>query len=164
MALPQHALSQPLNERYNELLRQRVALEGQQAQALAEAEKARQKAQKNTRRAYLLLLLLPLLALWCRKPSLDLATHQRMVQQKDSLFTAQNALLDSTRNELEALEKLKVQQIKYVIKKGDTLEELGLLFFNDRQGGYRIGKDNNIVTKYQTHHLVKGDTLLIRFR
>ncbi len=121
MALPQHALSQPLNERYNELLRQRVALEGQHAQAQAQAENARQKAQKNTRRAYLLLLLLPLLALWCRKPSFDLATHQRIVQQKDSLFAAQNAILDSTRNELESLEKLKFHQIKYVIKKCYTL-------------------------------------------
>ena len=69
-----------------------------------------------------------------------------------------------TKNKLlkwQNLEKNKKHSFKYAIKKGDMLTSLGQQFFNNKDAGYQIGKDNGITTNYQEFHLTPGDTLLI---
>jgi hypothetical protein len=147
---------EPIEKRYNDLLKQRIALEGELAmlQKNAASELA---AERSSRYKMLLgLLLLPLLTFVCNtKEDPSVSAHkiavkadsiQQLLMEKDNLLTT------------------KKDSIKYVIKEGDMLVSLGQLFFNDPKAGYQIGKDNGFDTEKQYRKLVVGDTLTIRFR
>lgn len=146
----------PIKDRYNDLLRERVALEGELAlqRRRAEIELAAARARGN--QWLLLLLLLPLFTLICRQKTDPSVFESQMAAFRDSLAKCQNEQI--------FLEKTRKQSVKYIIRQGDALTSIGSLFFNDRQAGYQIGKDNGILTDYQQHHLNLGDTLIINFR
>ena len=144
--------NEPIEERYNDVLRQRVALEGQLSLLKSSHQQELKIAHKRSNRYLLLLLLLPLTSLLCKKKIDPSVYEHQLAAQRDSIqFIAQ--ALD--------LEKNKKHLIKYVIRKGDMLTSLGELFFNNKEAGYQIGLDNGIKTEYQHYHLVPGDTLLI---
>jgi hypothetical protein len=152
-------LNEPLEERYNELLRKRIALEGEIAMMRRNHEAELRLSDKRSYRYLWLLLILPLTTLLCQK-KIDPSVYDRqIVAQRDSIQQ-----LLQLKNQMETLEKTTVRQVKYVIKEGDDLAKLGLLFFNDLKTGYQIGKDNNLYSDYQHQHLIPGDTLLINFR
>jgi hypothetical protein len=147
------AFEAPIEDRYKELLRQRIALEGELA--LARKQHTAELAQVRTRsnRFLLLLLLLPLAWLvFLRKTPPSVSERQLMVER------------DSLHNELMLVSATKKDSVLYVIKKGDVLADLGRLFFNDPAAGYQIGKDNGIQSRYDEYHLNPNDTLVIRFR
>ncbi len=144
--------NEPIEERYNDVLRQRVALEGQLSLLKSNHQQELKIAHKRSNRYLLLLLLLPLTTLLCKK-KIDPSVYERqLTAQRDSIQQITRDLV---------LEKEKKHTIKYVIRKGDVLTSLGELFFNNREAGYQIGLDNGINTEYQLYHLVPGDTLLI---
>lgn len=146
---------EPIEERFNDVLRQRVALEGEMTFLKQRHEQELKKAHKRSNQYLLLLLLLPFMSLLCKK-KIDLEVHEhQMAIQKDSIQKLATAL---------EIEKNRVHSIKYIIKKGDMLNSLGELFFNDKTKGYDIGRDNGITTNYQEYHLIPGDTLLINIR
>jgi hypothetical protein len=145
--------SDVLEERYYHLLRQRLELEGKHAAAHKQHIEAIEDAKQSNKRLWLLLLLLPVLSLICRKkptPSVPLSE----AVQKDSLIQ----VLRKERDSLESKTK-----ILYVIKKGDKLVDLGKRFWGHPDSGYRIGRDNGIYDSIQYYHLIPGDTLVIRF-
>ena len=151
--------TESIEEKYKELLRQRVALEGDWSLQKRQQEEALGKAKKRASQYLLLLLLLPLTTLIChrRKEAAVLTAYENQIlAQKDSLR--------NLREDVRFLGKTKVKQLKYVIKPGDMLSILGELFFNDREAGIQIGKDNGIVTSEQMANLRVGDTLNIIFR
>ena len=144
--------NEPIEERYNDVLRQRVALEGQLSLLKSNHQQELKIAHKRSNRYLLLLLLLPLTTLLCKK-KIDPSVYERqLTAQRDSIQQITQDLV---------LEKNRKHTIKYVIRKGDMLTSLGELFFNNRESGYQIGLDNGIKTEYQLYHLVPGDTLLI---
>ena len=144
--------NEPIEERYNDVLRQRVALEGHLSLLKSNHQQELKIAHKRSNRYLLLLLLLPLTTLLCKK-KIDPSVYERqLTAQRDSIQQITRDLV---------LEKEKKHTIKYVIRKGDVLTSLGELFFNNREAGYQIGLDNGINTEYQLYHLVPGDTLLI---
>ena len=144
--------TEPIEERYNEVLRQRVTLEGQLALLQHNHAEELKAAKKRSNRYLLLLFLLPLFSLICSK-KIRLSEHERLMNiQKDSILLLQNQL---------SIEKNKKHQLRYIIKKGDYLTTIGKIFFNDPNMGYQIGKDNNISDEYSQYHLTPGDTLLI---
>ncbi len=152
-------LNEPLQERYNELLRKRIALEGEIAMMRRNHEVELRQSDKRSYRYLWLLLILPLTTLLCRK-KIDPSVYDRqIVVQRDSIQQ-----LLQLKIQMEALEKTTVRKVKYVIQEGDDLAKLGLLFFNDLKTGYQIGKDNHLYSDYQHQHLIPGDTLLIKFR
>lgn len=145
--------SNALEERYYHLLRQRLELEGKRATEQQQHHEALIASQKFNKRLWLLLLLLPVLSLICRKkptPSVPLAE----AMQKDSLIQILQRQRDSLENKTKVL---------YVIKKGDKLVDLGKRFWGHRDSGYRIGRDNGIYDSIQYYNLIPGDTLVIRF-
>ena len=151
--------TESIEEKYKELLRQRVALEGDWSLQKRQQEEALGKAKKRASQYLLLLLLLPLTTLIChrRKEAAMLTAYENQIlAQKDSLR--------NLREDVRFLDKTKVKQLKYVIKPGDMLGILGELFFNDREAGIQIGKDNGIITSEQMANLRVGDTLKIIFR
>ncbi len=146
----------PLEERYNDLLKQRVALEGKLALNRRQAEKELAKARSKNKTYLFLLLLLPLLTFWWNKTHYIKPLEQKTALQQDSIV--------HLKLELAAIKKVKKDSIRYVIKKGDMLVTLGSLFFNDPAAGYQIGIDNGIASKEEQYHLKLGDTLTIHYR
>ncbi len=147
---------EPLEERYNDLLKQRVALEGKLALSQLQAETELAKAHTKNKRYLFLLLLLPLLTFWCNKTQYIKPLEQKTALQQDSI--------DKLKNEMATIKKVKKDSIRYIIQKGDMLVTLGNLFFNDPAAGYQIGMDNGISSKEQQYNLIPGDTLTIHYR
>lgn len=147
---------EPLEERYNDLLKQRVALEGKLAISRHQAETELAKARSKNKRYLFLLLLLPLLTLWYNKTQYIKPLEQKTVLLQDSIV--------QLKNDITAIKKVKKDSVRYVIRKGDMLVTLGNLFFNDPTAGYQIGLDNGIASKEQQYHLIPGDTLTIHYR
>jgi hypothetical protein len=140
-------------ERYNEILRQRISLEGELAQLRKKHEAELAQAHTRGNRFLLLLLLLPLLTLFFGKKTPPALSERQLLAERDSL-----------QRELNFLEKTSKDSVLYVVKKGDMLISLGDLFFNDPAAGYQIGKDNGYLSKFDQYHLPQGDTLVIKFR
>lgn len=143
---------EPIEERYNDVLKQRVALEGQITFLKQNHEIELRKAHKRSNQYLLFLLLLPLMTLLCRDKIAPSVYEHQIAMQRDSI----NHLAVKLNQE-----QSKKHTFKYVIRKGDMLATLGEQFFNNREMGYQIGRDNGITTNYQEYHLRPGDTLTI---
>lgn len=147
---------EPLVEKYNEVLKKRVALEGELALTRRNAEAELAKMRSINKRYLFLLFLLPLLIFWFSKKKYIQPLEQQVVVQKDSIVRLHEDIVQAR--------KIKKDSIRYVIRKGDMLVTLGSLFFNDAAAGYQIGMENGITSDYQRYHLKPGDTLTIHYR
>ena len=149
-------LQEPIEERYNEILRQHIALKGEMAMLRQKQTEDLRKADKRSYRFLYILLILPLTTFLCGK-KIDPSVYERQIAaQQDSITQLQSAMI--------LLEKTKIRQTQYVIRPGDDLSIIGNLFFNDIKTAYQIGKDNGLYSDYQHQHLHPGDTLIINFR
>ena len=149
-------LQEPIEERYNEILRQHIALKGEMAMLRQKQTEDLRKADKRSYRFLYILLILPLTTFLCGK-KIDPSVYERQITaQRDSITQLQSAMI--------LLEKTKIRQTQYVIRPGDDLSIIGNLFFNDIKTAYQIGKDNGLYSDYQHQHLHLGDTLVINFR
>ncbi len=151
--------TESIEEKYKELLRQRITHEGEAAMQKRQQEEAVSKAKKRASQYLLLLLLLPLTTLICHRRK-----EAAMLKSYESQILAQKDSIRNLREDVRFLDKTKVKQLKYVVKQGDMLGILGELFFNDREAGTQIGKDNGIITSEQMANLKAGDTMKIIFR
>jgi hypothetical protein len=150
------SFNEPIEQRYNDLLKQRLALKGELA-LLKQTKEAELAAERSSRYKMLLgLLLLPLFTLVCNRKTPPSVYEHKIAVQRDSI----QQLLD----EKAELIKTEKDSIRYVIQKGDMLIALGQMFYNDSTAGYQIGKDNGFTTERQHRNLVIGDTLTIHFR
>ncbi|MDZ7877021.1 MAG: hypothetical protein U5L45_05090 [Saprospiraceae bacterium] len=150
------SFNEPIEQRYNDLLKQRLELKGEIA-LLKHTKEAELVIERRSRYKMLLsLLLLPLFTFVCNRKIPSSVYEHKIAVQRDSI----QQLLD----EKALLLKTQKDSIRYVIQKGDMLIALGQLFYNDSTAGYQIGKDNGFVTQQQHENLVIGDTLTIRFR
>ena len=95
---------------------------------------------------------------------------QKMLVQKQrsSLKIHENSISDYEKQIKELSTKLNrleqtrsVRELKYKVKKGDVLHELGELFYNDSDAGIQIALDNKI---YDIRGLPVGETLTIKYR
>lgn len=141
-----------LDEQYREVLKQRVALEGE----LAVANKATAAYRGKSGRYLLAFGLMAALTAW-----LWIYKQRPIVQKVQTIV--QTDSLNYYREELAAYRQRSPREIKYVIKDKDVLEDLGELFYNSMTAGYRIGRDNGIETRQERRRLNPGDTLVIRF-
>lgn len=149
-------MKEPIEFRFNELLREHTALKGAYQIAQKTANEQLEKTQKSANRYLLLLLFLPLFTLLCHKIPPPSVSRIEYSNTRDSLET-----LRFLHQKMGMTAK---NQVKYVVKQGDMLVTIGELFFNNREAGYQIGIDNNIISDYDQKHLVVGDTLIINFR
>ena len=150
------SFNEPIEQRYNDLLKQRLALKGELA-LLKKTKEGEIAAERWSRYKMLLgLLLLPLFTFLCNQKTPPSVYEHKIALKSDSI---QQLLIEK-----DNLIRTKKDSIKYVIKQGDMLTTLGYLFFNDAEAGYQIGKDNGFTTEKQHKKLVIGDTLTIRFR
>ena len=149
-------LQEPIEERYNEILRQHIALKGEMAMLRQKQTEDLRKADRRSYRFLYIFLILPLTTFLCGK-KIDPSVYERQIAaQRDSINQLQSAMI--------LLEKTKIRQTQYVIRPGDDLSIIGNLFFNDIKTAYQIGKDNGLYSDYQHQHLHPGDTLVINFR
>ena len=149
-------LQEPIEERYNEVLRQHIAMKGEMAMLRQKHKEELLKASKSPYRFLYILLILPLTTFLCGK-KIDPSVYERQIAaQRDSISQLQS--------EISLIEKTKIRQTQYVIREGDDLSIISNLFFNDMKSAYQIAKDNNINSEYQLQHLKPGDTLVINFR
>ncbi len=150
--LTQFRIIEELDEQYREVLKQRVALEGE----VAVAKKTTAVYRGKSGRYLLALGLMTALAAW-----LWIYKQRPIVQKVQTIV--QSDSLAYYREELDSYRQRAPKEIKYVIKDKDVLEDLGLLFYNNMTAGYRIGRDNGIDTRRERRRLTPGDTLVIRF-
>ena len=149
-------LQEPIEERYNEVLRQRIAVVGEMAILRQQHKEELKKANKSPYRFLYILLILPLTTFLCGK-KIDPSVYERQIAaQRDSISQLQSERI--------LLEKTQLKQIRYAIRPGDDLSIIGNLFFNDIKAAYQIGRDNGLYSDYQHQHLNPGDTLVINFR
>jgi hypothetical protein len=146
-------LIEPFEEKYKEVLKQRLTLEGEVAlwKQRYHEDIARYKQRAN--RYILLLLLLPLVALFFRRQTPPSVDWQPFAIQRDSL-----------KNLLDNLEKTHVRQIKYIAQKGDTPASLGSLFYNNEKAAAQIIRDNYLDLLGYVREIKAGDTLKIIYR
>jgi hypothetical protein len=147
---------EPIEDRFNELLKKRVALEGELALSRRQSEAALAKARTKSKRYFWLMLLLPFLTFWYAKTMYIKPLEQKIALQSDLIVQLQN--------DIAAIKPIKKDSIRYVIRQGDMLVTLGKLFFNDPKAGLQIGLENGMTSDYQQNHLEPGDTLTIRYR
>ena len=84
---------EPLEDRYNDLLKQRVALKGELASVRKQADENLSKARTKNRRYVLLLFLVPFLTFWCSKKRYIQPLEQTTMRQHDSILTLQNDVI-----------------------------------------------------------------------
>jgi hypothetical protein len=150
------SFDEPIEQRYNDLLRQRIALEGELAM-LRKNQEIELAAERSSRYKFLLaILLLPLCTFVCNRKTDPSVYEYQIAVKSDSI----KQLL----SEQQGFKLTEKDSIHYVIQQGDMLISLGQLFYNDSTAGYQIGKDNGFSTERQYRKLLIGDTLTIHFR
>lgn len=140
---------------YVQLLKNKIQLEGELLQLRKSAE---QNDAKKRRRYNTLLFLLFLI------PFITYVIGKKQAPPVQQLIHKECDSITYYRTHYEAIRATQIRQLRYVVKEGDILEDLGLLFFNNKQAGIQIGVDNQINTEKQQHRLIPGDTLQINFR
>lgn len=157
-----------MEDKYVESAKRVVELEGNLLQGKKEFQQQLRKKSKWNSFLWFLLFLLPLLYYFFGKP----AQKEIVVEptnQIDSITTIYQEKLAGKTTEISELNKTidaiqgaKVKrELKYVVKKGDILNDLGKLFYNDSTAWYQIALDNKI---YDVRGLPVGDTLTIKYR
>lgn len=156
-----------LEERYIETVKAKVALEGAQIQQKKDYERVLKKKNRNIKRLFLLLFLLPVLYYFFGRPEPQIISPP-VVQATDTLdrykkmLAEKEAALAKIQAQLTTIQSTQhIREIQYVVNKGDMLYDLGLLFYNDTTAWYQIALDNKV---YDMKGLTIGDTLTIKFR
>ena len=156
-----------LENQYVATVKAKVALEGAQIQDRIEYQKALKKKNKWNNWLLFLLFLLPILYYFFGQPKQEIMptsnvpTSDSLNIYKEKLMEKEVALVTANQ-ELRAINNtLNIRTIEYVVKKGDMLFDLGLLFYNDSTAWRQIALDNKI---YDTRGLPVGDTLKINYR
>jgi hypothetical protein len=137
-----------LNDQSTRLLdmaKQRIELEGELA-----ISKKQNAADSDIRRSQMfkflaLLLILPFMVWICHKPKptpVPVVANTISQHTLDSLTQIHNTQIADFQQDISSLEAQKTHVIYYTLKKDETLEELGELFYNNKRAGFRIAKDN----------------------
>ncbi len=156
-----------LEDQYVDTVKEKVALEGAQVQQKIEYEAQLKKKNKRNNWLLFFLFLVSLGYYFLGQPT-QKEIPPVIVQATDSIDVYKDRLIE-TEKELESIhQKLAVikstqniREIEYIVKKGDMLFDLGLLFYNDSPAWYQIALDNKI---YDIKGLPIGDTLKIKYR
>jgi len=156
-----------LEDQYVDTVKAKVALEGDQIQDKIDYQKTLKKKNKRSNLLLFLLLLLPIWYYFFGQPKQEIIPIST-VPSFDSLNFYKEKLLEkevaltTVNQELTAISATKnIRTLEYVVKKGDMLFDLGLLFYNDSTAWRQIALDNKI---YDIRGLPVGDTLEINYR
>ena len=160
-------LLKTLEEQYVDTVKNKVEQEGKQVQQVKILEQQLTRKKRINTLLWLLLLSIPLVYYFCatKKP---INTTPKVVVQNDSLElykqrTAEQEIdITALTRQLRAIEStMNVREIKYEVKEGDILFDLGVLFYNDTTAWYQIALDNKI---FDVRGLPEGDTISIKYR
>ncbi|GEM_PF-3894053 len=156
-----------LEDQYIETVKAKIAIEGAQVQQKKEYEQTLKKKNRSIRRLFFLLFFLPVLYYFFGRPEPEIITPP-VVQIRDTLDRYKKELaekelaLETIQEQFETIQNTQhIREIQYVVKKGDMLYDLGVLFYNDTTAWSQIALDNKI---YDIKGLPIGDTLSIKFR
>jgi nucleoid-associated protein YgaU len=149
------------------LVKSNVDLDGNLIQQKKNLEAALRKKNKRNNWLLFFLFLIPLLSYFYFNRTPDII-EKKVVVNNDSLSIYKEQLLRTQTKNMELSRQIKaiegtrkVRQLKYVIKEGDILNDLGKLFYNDSLAWYQIAIDNHI---YDVRGLPIGDTLIMNYR
>jgi uncharacterized protein YbaR (Trm112 family) len=143
------AQAETVEQKYEILLLQRLKTDGKHQLEKKSLQNDIAQAKDGRAKIWWSLLALPLLLLVCRNAPPPVS-KQKMAQ-KDSTIAQLTHRLDS----------LEHRKVIYILQKGDRLSDLGMRFFHHLDSGYRIGRENGILSPEQWTHLKQGDTLRI---
>ena len=158
------------NQKILDMAKQRVTLEGELALMRKNSDLDSGHRRGQVFKVLSLLMIFPLFLWIFHKPSTGTADKNlilKMQSTTDSLLQLKNTQITdyqqiAAQNE-QSLAAQKVKAIYYVLKKDDTLAELGELFYNNKTAGFRIAKDNQLsVDDYKI--LPTGKRIKIVFR
>ena len=157
-----------LEEHYIDLKKEKIRIEGNLAQQKVQYEAILKKKKKRFNRQRWILLLLPIALFFFFNNYTIPALMSTRTSQQDSLLLIKTTLasrdsqLVELNHQLKTVKGTKVKkELKYVVKKGDTLNELAKLFYNDSTAWYQIALDNKV---YDIRGLPVGDTIVLKYR
>ncbi len=156
--LVQFVMLDQLEEKYVNVVKKRIAQEGELVQLQKQYEEDNSKSRRRINSLIFLLMLLPFWNYWCRPKQIVKEI------QPDLRVDTLSFKIDSLKKVEEMVRTNIVHKVQYRIKEGDNLESLGKLFYNNPQAGYQIGKDNNIESDFYYRRLPPGKTISIYFR
>ncbi len=156
-----------LEEQYVDLVKDKMEMAGSHFHENKVYEQRLARKKKWNLLLWMLLLALPLGYYFCGPQKIKKETAPTVLQN-DSLEIYKNRVAENEieimalNRQLRAIEStMDVREIKYKVKEGDLLYDLGILFYNDTAAWYQIALDNKI---YDVRGLPKGDTISIKFR
>lgn len=156
-----------LEDQYVETVKAKIALEGEQVQKEIEYHQALKKKNRRINRLLFLLFLLPILYYFFGRPEPKtiVSPNTQMIDTLDrykQMLAEKELMLEDLNRQLVTIQHTQhIREIQYVVKKGDRLYDLGVLFYNDTTAWYQIALDNKI---YDIKGLPVGDTLRIKYR
>ncbi len=156
-----------LEDQYVETVKSKVAIEGEKLQSSIEYAQNLKKKNRRINGLLFLLFLLSLLYYFFGRPEpqknviVDLKYLDSLTIYKNK-FAEKEAALTTVHQQLTSIKTTQnIRELTYVVKKGDILYDLGVLFYNDTTAWYQIALDNKI---YDIKGLPIGDTLKIKYR
>lgn len=158
-----------MEDQFLDLKKEKIRLEGNLVQQKNQYEAILKKNRKRHNRRWLFLSLLVPLGLYLlidnNEPQLgfmDNTIQQDSIRLLQHTLMAKESELIELNRQLSAIKTTKVRkELKYVVKKGDTLNELAKLFYNDSTAWYQVALDNKI---YDIRGLPIGDTIVLKYR
>ena len=156
-----------LEERYVETMKAKVALEGEQLQKKNDYHQVLKKKSRRINSLLFLLFLLPILYYCFGRPTPKIIPSPNTqiidtLERYKQTLAEKELILEDLNRQLSTIQRTQsVREIQYVVKKGDRLYDLGVLFYNDTTAWYQIALDNKI---YDIKGLPVGDTLRIKYR
>ncbi len=157
-----------MEEKYIETAKSVVSLEGELLQGKKQFQQQLRRKSKWNTFLWFLLFLLPILYYFFGRsePKTIVSPANNSIDSITALYqdklVSKEAELAELNQALTAIQGAKVKrELKYVVKEGDVLHDLGLLFYNDSTSWYQIALDNKI---FDIRGLPVGDTLTIKYR
>ena len=154
-------------EHYIEREKERLEQTGQVAQKRRALER-QLRTSRRWRNAWLFLFLLATGICWwfwnrpAGLPENTVANLRDSVQIWRHQAEQRDVVIDAIQRELASIRATGVQrEVRYVVREGDYLFQLGELFYGDTTSWRQIAADNNI---QHVRQLPVGDTLTIRYR
>ncbi len=160
--LVQFTLLDSIEERYVSNIKQKIANEGDLVSMEKQFEKELSSTKGKINWMLMLMMLMPLIYFTCGKKTVPTTVKTIPSEDKRQLeiLTSENKTLKAELSKLKA-EQFNVEKIRYVMKKGDNLYDLGKMFFDNPEVWKQVKEYNDITN---SRRMMPGDTIFLSLK
>lgn len=163
--LVQFTLLDSIEEGYVDNIKQKIANEGDLVAMEKQFKDELSASKSKVNWMLLLMMLMPLIYFTCGKRTVP--TEAKIMEATANISKEELATYTANTKRLEAeITKLKsqslhIEKVRYVIRKGDNLYDIGTMFFDDPLIWKQVMKDNGITNSKK---LMPGDTIFLNLK